>query len=915
MNSLVIRCLILFLSNPRRNLFPASANYFVSAIILLVACFSTSPIYSSTDAINSSEFSRLVDCDLDVDIEDREQVCNLETSANFTAVVTGGTGPFNYDWEISGDAEIQSGQNEAVVVVYNITGHFSLEVNVTDAEECQASDEEEIIYCVLTIGCPQDESVSCYEESHFQNWLAAFTADASAPGPQICNLGTIMYQAFYDGSSTPSVMEIITEGQSHFTVDVDPPNVCGGSVLIVLSATTETETCIDVCGATYVIEQNPPVAVCPPSQVEDADQSQSDIDDAFEAWKDEFTSLGGCGDTELMFMVNGEVVDPANVSAPDACGGEITMKLIAKSECGEDMCESTFTVIASGTGLILALPGQLQDCFPTEPTFEDVPPPRSDEEIIEVFLITSACVDPSEITVEDELFGPFVDGNERTFIRLYKVTAGQLSTEAEEKFTFEVDLDPPVFVNFPDDVTVPCEGSLPPWPLVRAFDEGIELTVTRIQVPGFASCGGAFYERRFSTVDLCGNLFTRKQTIRLSDDEPPSLTVPPDTTIYCGQTVPGPYYEVEDNCSAWEVSFDEARTDFNACEYKLIRTWTARDGCGNKTTKSQTIHVVDDEAPEIQVANPMLVGISNGASIEVFNCDRPQALMSDVSVSDCCTKVTVEAFDDLVASNVCDVFGYYRKWKCGYIATDDAGNVSQFTFFVLQYDNEGGELLNVPPDVELECEEAIPPPAENVAVRDNCSRGGEPQFSETLLVDPDNVQRVGIIRTWSYVDDCGNRSEATQRISRCDFDFSIASAEIGNLVWLDGNGNGVMEDFEGGLDNVKVYLYHVDLNNDFRERIIDSTLTHTVNGIQGSYLFANLLPSAYRIRFEAPDSLQFTDYQVGENPDLDSDIDPATGMTDVIMVDAGQLYYNINAGLTQKQIPQNTTLKLFVGNS
>ncbi|MDH3649678.1 MAG: T9SS type A sorting domain-containing protein, partial [Saprospiraceae bacterium] len=740
----------------------------------------------------------------------------------------------------------------------------------------------------LVIDYPEDKVVpacTSFEEmlKMYGDWIGEFTADGG------CN--TVVQDAI------PL-----------------PPDTCGGSVEFYYFAQDDCNQFKEIT-KTFSIEFAPEVEVtCPPDQLEDADQTQDVVDAAFQVWKDQFMGSGGCN-TKLIYKVEGEVVNPDTVSAPDACGGEKSMQLIAYSSCGADTCDSKFTVTATASGLILALPGQLHDCFagPSEPSMEDVPPPRSEEEIIEVFLFVSACVETPEINVTSELFGPFIEGDEYKFIRVYNVVAGPLATSAEEIFVFEFDQTPPIFSNFPADVTIPCEGELPAWPLVRAFDEGVELPVTRLQVPGFASCGGAFYERRFTAVDLCGNMVTRKQTIRLSDDEPPVLTVPKDTTIKCGELIPGPYYEAADNCSTWEVVFEEAKDVINDCEYTLTRTWTARDGCGNKTTETQKIYIIDEEAPVIDIINPMLADIPNGGVMESFNCDNPQVAMSDILVSDCCPNVTVDAFDELVASNTCEIFGFYRKWKCGYTAVDGAGNIAEYYFYVHQYDTTGADFKNVPEDIELACEDPIPAPATDVEVKDDCSVGGEPNFSETILINPDNVQEVGIIRTWWYVDNCGNRSEATQFISRCGFDFSLASAQIGNSVWNDTNQDGMQDSTEIGLNGIQVNLYHVDTAREVHEIMIDSTVTSTIYGVKGQFMFDYLLPNTYRLEFEVPDSLALTLYKQGENDTLDSDVDPQTGMTNMLVVDTGQLYHHVDAGFIK--VAPLTGLSLFLGNS
>ncbi|HRD06863.1 MAG TPA: SdrD B-like domain-containing protein, partial [Saprospiraceae bacterium] len=81
-----------------------------------------------------------------------------------------------------------------------------------------------------------------------------------------------------------------------------------------------------------------------------------------------------------------------------------------------------------------------------------------------------------------------------------------------------------------------------------------------------------------------------------------------------------------------------------------------------------------------------------------------------------------------------------------------------------------------------------------------------------------------------------------------DFGFFRVSA-IGDYVWDDSNANGVQDPTESGVNNVKVYLYG-----------IDGTMVDTMRTMsnpnqpakQGYYLFDNLAPGSYFVKFDLP---------------------------------------------------------------
>ncbi|NND32466.1 MAG: T9SS type A sorting domain-containing protein [Saprospiraceae bacterium] len=330
----------------------------------------------------------------------------------------------------------------------------------------------------------------------------------------------------------------------------------------------------------------------------------------------------------------------------------------------------------------------------------------------------------------------------------------------------------PVLYGVPESIVfIKCGDELPTWPTVTATDLCGAVMVTSRQTKAGTKCGNVFYERYWTATGANGTTIA-SQTIRYEDDKPPVLIVPEDTIIYCGYAVPEPEVTSYDECCSWnEVILEEVRTDHNECEYTLVRTWTATDGCNNSVQKSQTIEVIDIYAPVIEVTNPDLKDLDLGDEIAKYDCGNPQVLMGDVKVTDCCSKVTIEPYDKLLVQGKCDLFGYYRKWKCGYIATDDAGNTSEFYFYVVQYDTAAPVLHNVPEDLVVECGEDIPAlDPYLVTAEDNCTRRYKPQISEESFIDPADSSNQMVVRTWYFADDCGNDVSASQVIVICNFD-------------------------------------------------------------------------------------------------------------------------------------------------
>ena len=101
-----------------------------------------------------------------------------------------------------------------------------------------------------------------------------------------------------------------------------------------------------------------------------------------------------------------------------------------------------------------------------------------------------------------------------------------------------------------------------------------------------------------------------------------------------------------------------------------------------------------------------------------------------------------------------------------------------------------------------------------------------------------------------------------------------------------------MQDYgEANLAGVDLTLLHADT-------MIETA--RTTSDEYGYYHFRNLRPGSYslRVELEAGDTLTFRfGAPLGE---IDSDIDPETGVSDVFRLQSGETRLNIDVGLTER---------------
>jgi hypothetical protein len=116
--------------------------------------------------------------------------------------------------------------------------------------------------------------------------------------------------------------------------------------------------------------------------------------------------------------------------------------------------------------------------------------------------------------------------------------------------------------------------------------------------------------------------------------------------------------------------------------------------------------------------------------------------------------------------------------------------------------------------------------------------------------------------------------------------YSKTKAALGNYVWVDADGDGLQDSTELPIAGVLVTLYDASGN----------PLATTVTDEDGKYLFSNLNPGAYSVGFtNLPEGTEFTTQDA--DPLLGSDVDPATGLSDLIFLGPGTVNLSLDAGV------------------
>ncbi|MFZ1452251.1 MAG: SdrD B-like domain-containing protein, partial [Ferruginibacter sp.] len=141
----------------------------------------------------------------------------------------------------------------------------------------------------------------------------------------------------------------------------------------------------------------------------------------------------------------------------------------------------------------------------------------------------------------------------------------------------------------------------------------------------------------------------------------------------------------------------------------------------------------------------------------------------------------------------------------------------------------------------------------------------------------------------------GNRNDRS-----LDAGLISSRAALGNYVWMDSNGDGVQTAGELPVAGVTVSLFRPGFGLDGIAGNADDALpvASMITDQNGQYLFENLFPGTYQVAFTTlPSGILFTQQDAGGNDNLDSDVNPATGLTANILLNAGDINLTVDAGL------------------
>lgn len=316
----------------------------------------------------------------------------------------------------------------------------------------------------------------------------------------------------------------------------------------------------------------------------------------------------------------------------------------------------------------------------------------------------------------------------------------------------------PIFAQIPADITVSCDAIPSPGAATATdnCDAAVNISYNgEIRVDG--ACPQTYsLQREWIATDGCGNTALATQNITVQDNTAPVFTsVPPATTASCEALPAVGTPTATDNCSGNVTITYLGETvpgSGGACpgNYALVRTWEAKDVCGNTSTATQEITVQDISAPVILTV-PANTTVS---------CSNIPLVDSPTASDNCDTDLSIQ-YDGQTRTdgNCANSYFLQRKWT----VMDDCGNTTTAVQTITVEDNTAPVFTSVPAAVTASCD-AIPAVGAPTAA-DDCAAAVSISYNGDVRIDGNCNNSYTLQRSWTAVDSCGNASTAMQIIT------------------------------------------------------------------------------------------------------------------------------------------------------
>ena len=653
-----------------------------------------------------------------------------------------------------------------------------------------------------------------------------------------------------------------------FSDNINTNTPCNGSTVIVRTWRV-TDACNNERTASQtitLIDSIPPIFTVPNDITLECDQDPMDLNLTGDVYDESDNCNSAIGQASYSDVIQ---TDP-NCDA---------VKTITRTWTLSDDCGNTTSQIQTIT---------IQDSTPPEisgissiPNVECDAIPYIPQVGIDIF-ITDNCTDDSSIDIVfDSTRIAGTCPNTFTLVWTWTATDDCGNVAIDSMLLYVEDTGTPQILTFPGDMIVECD-SIPPYGDITVDDNcasSIAVTFSETRTDGGCNYD-YFITRVWIWTDDCGNSNSHTQIVTVQDTKEPTFTAPTDLTIDCisdvfDLNVTGDISDEQDNCDVFvEATFQDSIITGGFCSsnIQIKRQWTLTDSCGNSSFAIQTISLIDTVAPVFSI--PADITLDCISDIEDLNITGDVIDESD----NCDTNLGEASYvNNVLDPSVCRGNRIVeRTWSL----EDDCGNLTTGIQTITLLDTLPPSFT-VPDDITLDCEGKF----WDVNVTgnvfdewDNCTTAvSQATFQDSVDINPPCEGTTIRFRIWSLIDDCGNTTIDTQKITLVDLtppsfttpnDITIACDTDLNDLSFTGDVSNEMDNCDTTLSQA-IYTDSLDISGDcsgstkiIRTWSLSDDCGNIATGIQNIFIEDNIAPD-----FDVPSDITL---------DCDTDISDLT---------------------------------------
>ena len=303
----------------------------------------------------------------------------------------------------------------------------------------------------------------------------------------------------------------------------------------------------------------------------------------------------------------------------------------------------------------------------------------------------------------------------------------------------------------------------------------------------------------FTATDDCGNASATTAVFAIIDTIAPDFEGSAFTfNIACDLYNDSTLYEITviDVCAFDTVFVSGVDPVSGGCPTGYLRTYTALDACGNSSTFTQAVSLVDSVAPVFTDVPADYVAL----------CHEDHPLADAAATDNCDSDVSITVSADTIAGDCPQAYTVTRTFT----AEDQCDNITTATQVIQVVDTLAPTFVELlPADTTVDCHAV--PAADVLTATDLCD-DVTVAFEEDTTAG-DCADAYTLTRTWSTSDACGNATSHVQVVTVQDTlapsidapasDLTVECDGMGNvldyLTWQSSNANAAASDLCGIL--------------------------------------------------------------------------------------------------------------------